>query len=128
MSEEAAPEDTSVLEVTQPTPPEAPKGESSEDSPPPAEATLEVETESVPPPPEPPATPEATPEGDLSDRSPPPDDEPGSPKRRRKRPREAPPPLVVPRLDADFWQALVRESRSTRESARRERYANLMRF
>ena len=54
----------------------------------------------------------------------PPDPEPGSP--RRKRPRE--PRLVVPRLDANFWQQLVTESRATREASRRERYANLMRF
>jgi hypothetical protein len=54
------------------------------------------------------------------------DPEPGSP--RRKRPRESAPPLVVPRLDASFWQQLVVESRATREASRRERFENLMRF
>ena len=54
------------------------------------------------------------------------DPEPGSP--RRKRPRESAPSLVVPRLDASFWQQLVTESRATREASRRERFANLMRF
>ena len=52
------------------------------------------------------------------------DPEPGSP--RRKRPRE--PSLVVPRLDASFWEQLVVESRATREASRRERFENLMRF
>ena len=83
---------------------------------------------------EPEAAPEAAPEGDVSKTSSPPevetavstDPEPGSP--RRKRPREPAPSLVVPRLDASFWEQLVTESRATREASRRERFANLMRF
>jgi hypothetical protein len=53
------------------------------------------------------------------------DPEPGSP--RRKRPREPARPLV-PRLDANFWQQLIHESRATREASRRERFTNLLRF
>jgi hypothetical protein len=54
------------------------------------------------------------------------DPEPGSPK--RKRPRESAPPLVVPHLDASFWQQLIHEITATCEASRRERYENLMRF
>jgi hypothetical protein len=56
--------------------------------------------------------------------------EPGSPRRKRQRdtPEPAEPSIVVPRLDASFWQQLVTESRASREALRRERFANLMRF
>ena len=70
-------------------------------------------------------TPEAAPDAEAPIDPPAEDDpEPGSP--RRKRPRE--PSLVVPRLDASFWEQLVTESRATREASRRERFENLMRF
>ena len=76
------------------------------------------------PAPENPAPETETPETETPHEPDPPDPEPGSP--RRKRPRE--PSLVVPRLDASFWQQLVAESRATREASRRERFENLMRF
>ena len=100
----------------------------------PAPAAPEVETPApkveapeVAPAPE--AVPEAAPDaeaptGESADPPAEADPEPGSP--RRKRPRE--PSLVVPRMDASFWEQLVHESRATREASRRERFENLMRF
>jgi hypothetical protein len=46
-------------------------------------------------------------------------------------PAPAPAPLApapAPRLDAEFWTHFMRESRATREAARRERIHSLLRF
>ena len=64
--------------------------------------------------------------------APAPDPEPGSPRKKRTRrkpaPEPAPPaPPAPPRLDAEFWTHFMRESRATREAARRERIHSLLR-
>ena len=98
--------------------PETPEAET------PEAETAEAETPEAEPEAE---TPAPEPEAETPAPETPALDEPGSPRRKRPRPRREPAP-TIPHLDAGFWHQLVLESRATREAARRERYANLFRF
>jgi hypothetical protein len=105
-------------EQTEAPAPEVPEAEV---APEPAPEAPEVPPEAPEVPPEAPEPAPEAPEVEATEEA---DPEPGSP--RRKRPRE--PSLVVPRLDASFWEQLVTEGRAIREASRREQFENLMRF